>query len=154
MGIEHIMEGMGGVPPAGKGYLDSKRKVESKSGEKVDSSKNDQVSISPDAKKLASQDSLVKQVKVLLGQLSDVRQDKIDEASTKMYGGVYDQRETAQKVVESIIDGEGLNAPSADIQSVTETIRQDRVAEADQRVQSGYYDQPSVTQSIVDRLME
>jgi hypothetical protein len=154
MAIEHIMEGMGGVPPAQKGYLDSKRKVESKPMEKADQTRNDQVSISADAKKLVNQDNLIAQIKELLSKLPDVRKEKIEEALAKVYGGVFEQHEVARKVVEFRLEGDGLNAQSMSSQSVSETIRQERVADASVKLQSGYYDQPAVLKGIVDRLLE
>jgi hypothetical protein len=154
MAIEHIMEGVGGIPPAQKGYLDSKRKVESKPGEKVEQNRNDQVSISSDAKKLVSQENLISQVKELLVKLPDVRQEKIEEALAKVYGGVFEQHEVAQKVVEFLLKGDGLNARSTASQSVSDTIREERVAEANKKLQSGYYDQATVLKGIVDRLLD
>jgi hypothetical protein len=154
MAIEHIMEGVGGIPPAQKGYLDSKRKVESKPVDKAESVRNDQVSISADAKKLVNQDNLIAQVKELLSKLPDVRKEKIEEALAKLYGGDFEQQAVAQKVVEYLLQGDGLNARSLQTQSVSETIRQDRVAEAQQKIQNGYYDQPTVLKDIVNRLLE
>ena len=163
--VEHISEGLGSHQVQ-KGYLDAKRKTESDKNEeskRSTASDSDRVEISEKAKRLAEKNAQAQQLRDDLNKLpeSELRQDKIRQATVREQTGHYERKDIQEKIVKSVLDKLGSmeameqsdpNETDASQQSDVE-LRWDKIQEVARRIEELYYERKEIMESIIDRLL-
>jgi hypothetical protein len=113
---------------------------------RTDALKSDQVQL--DSRR-AEDAHLEENAKLLLGELPDVRPDRVEEAKRKLASGFYDRpdvlEETAGKIRQEF---------AAPAQAVPPKDNPQEIARTRIRVAQGYYDQPEVLDETAKRIVK
>ncbi|MCX6639284.1 MAG: hypothetical protein NTW14_02215 [bacterium] len=89
---------------------------------------------------------LVENAKLMLGELPEVRTDKVELARQRMQEGYYDRPEVLQAAAEKIAKQE--------IGGESDQINPQNVQRARQRIVSGYYDQQQVLDQTAEKIVK
>ena len=158
MTIEHVSEGRG-AHSIQKGYLDTKRKLDSakSEGKEKTSSGADQVEISKDAQRLRQRDSLIQELRASLEKIPEVREEKVRAVEERVTADHYEKREVLERLAEALLEGSGdfetSHAQDSGASQDKSDIRFDLIEQAQDRIAQGYYDREDILETLVQILM-
>lgn len=125
--------------------------------------KTDKVTISEQARALQRTDSELKTLKKDLDTQSQIRQDKVELARSKLASGNLITDEVVEKTAEAILKSGAL----ADLINIEQPLvkamlaeagdfeaGEEKLAQIKERIQSGYYNSPEVAEDIAEKMIE
>ena len=125
--------------------------------------KTDKVTISEQARSLQRTDSELKTLQKDIDAQSQVRQDKVELAKSRLASGNLINDEVVEKTAEAILKSGALS----DLVNIEQPLLRTMLAEADdfeageeklaqikERIQSGYYNSPEVAEDIAEKMIE
>ena len=158
MTIEHVSEGRG-AHSIQKGYLDSKRKLDSakSEGQEKSSPGADQVEISKDAKRLSQRDSLIQELRTSLESMPEVREERVRAVEERVTADHYERREVLERLADALLEGsEDLESPGAkasDESPDNTDVRLEKIEQVQTRIAQGYYDREDIIETLVQILL-
>lgn len=163
MAIEHISGEMG-ANHIQKTYLDAKIKSKDAAPPKAKDAvpQSDNVHISSDAIKLQEQQSLLNKIGEVLYQEPEIREDRVEQAMTRIHLAKYESNEVTDQIVNKIIEETETKQTELsgsrvgmDFDTIpdTDAVREDKLQEIQKRIQENYYEQQNVMDMIIKKLL-
>jgi len=157
MSVEHIPPGS--VYRASKNYFDAKKKeakpVKDKGVSKTSSS--DKVEISRQARDLNKKEAILLELKEALRKLpgTEVREDRIKQAVTRMITGYYNRGFVQEKTAESMLLQPGVDKASHPKYSKAASgdVDWQKIKQVQKRIMDNYYDSINVIEEVVNKLL-
>ncbi len=155
--VDNITQGAG-AHPLHRGYLDSKKKIESehKAGQPNNKVTSDKIEISEDAKLLMQQNSIVQTAQKALSALPDVRSEKVQHSTERLQAGFYEKPAVYLKVADSLTadPAEAALNEARDVTDELLEVRLEKIQEVQKKLQENFYERQEIFEEVVSKLLQ